>query len=216
MSGSDAPQMPSPLKRSVSDATPVISSISPLVASLKRSDSVQEGSPNVSKPHNVKRLLHVEWDAATGSFVVRVSTVMEMAQEAPVKMHPWCAVRGSKADIGGLRCFAQGLPDVWASALPASVARDVMPSQKLASHVAPAKPSKSLVTPALARGREVFMRMHRTAVLPVPCRLIFYYDQNAQRQRLQLPTSASVGRSTSSTTCTCMWMQRRHQASACV
>jgi hypothetical protein len=41
--------------------------------------------------------------------------------------------------------LCQGLPDVWASALPSSVARETVPSKSLPAHVAPSRPTRKLV-----------------------------------------------------------------------
>ena len=61
------PPVPAPLRRVGSDTTATASAGATGAA---RSTLASDGSPGVSKPHNVKRLLHVEWDAATGAFKV--------------------------------------------------------------------------------------------------------------------------------------------------
>jgi hypothetical protein len=141
---------------SAADSASVSSSISmqppfavPIVAAADL-----DGSPNVSKPQNVKRLLHVEWDAATGAFKARDVHALETNYMVFSFAPTQCAV-ATRAKFSpklfpcsrASRAVSQGLPDVWASALPPAVAtRDVVPSSAFAAaHVAPPKPSRKLV-----------------------------------------------------------------------
>lgn len=60
-----APPAP-PLRRAATDPA-----INPSGAAASLAPAGLDGSPGVSKPQNVKRMMHVEWDPATGAFKVR-------------------------------------------------------------------------------------------------------------------------------------------------
>lgn len=129
-----------------------------------------EGSPrgdgkDVSKAYGLKRVLHVEWDPETGTFSVRARRARARRRgptgESPVCMpaappRPCTARRArAAAAMGNFRpadsgCGrAQGLPDVWAKALPAGMSRDETKAKKMPQHLAPPVPPKT------ARAREM-------------------------------------------------------------
>lgn len=122
------------------------------------------GEVHVSKPKDVKRGMHVQWDPKTGTFTVSSLTALRsrvhraLACDIPFPLQPsGCAPKVACLQLirrafelqyhNEWNILVQGLPEVWAAALPPSAVSKggaPPPATQPDSAVSAPKPSKSV------------------------------------------------------------------------